>query len=176
MPSIDLMFVSTLLRRPFCLSKVNSISSSLFILPTEVFDLRLYPFESLSYPTTSPTLISEGPLVLSWSRVFQKDTITAFILLSTIVASGIWSDEGLVELHFVRAKEIPALVDQAILPEKLRYSDELHEGFTLRYPELILEIVTGSHYLVKLLTFETTNNTLPRAVIDGLRGAVTDRL
>ena len=33
------------------------------------------------------------------------------------MVSEIWSDEDLVELHFVRAKEIDALVDQAILPE-----------------------------------------------------------
>ncbi|KAG6997823.1 hypothetical protein G7Y79_00037g073410 [Physcia stellaris] len=85
------------------------------------------------------------------------------------MVSEVWSDEDLVELHFVRAKEIDALVDQTILPEKQRYSDELHQGFTLRYPELVLEIVTGNHYPVKPLTFETTNNTLPRAVIDGLR-------
>ena len=74
------------------------------------------------------------------------------------MVSEIWSDEDLVELHFVRAKEIDALVDQAILPEKQRYSDELHHGFTLRYPELILELATGDHYPVKPLTFETTNS------------------
>lgn len=85
------------------------------------------------------------------------------------MVSEVWSDEDLVELHFVRAKEIDALVDQAILSEKQRYSDELHQGFTLRYPELVLEIVTGDHYPVKPLTFETTNSTLPRVVIDGLR-------
>ena len=86
------------------------------------------------------------------------------------MALNIWSEEDLVELEFVRAKEIDAFVDQAILPETQRYNSELHNGFRFDYsPEMILEITTGKHYPVEPPSFEVTNYTLPRGVIDGLR-------
>ena len=79
------------------------------------------------------------------------------------------SEEDLVELEFVRAREIDAFVDQGILPETQRYNRDLHNGFTFDYPEMILEITTGKHYPVEPLSFEITNSTLPRIVIDALR-------
>lgn len=85
------------------------------------------------------------------------------------MALNIWSEEDLVELEFIRAKEIDAFVDQAILPETQRYNSDLHNGFTFEYPEMILDITTGKHYPVEPPGFEVTNNTLPRLVIHGLR-------
>ncbi|KAL8795213.1 MAG: hypothetical protein Q9195_002224 [Heterodermia aff. obscurata] len=85
------------------------------------------------------------------------------------MALNTWSEEDLVELEFVRAKEIDAFVDQAILPETQRYNNDLHNGFTFEYPEFVLQITTGKHYPVEPPSFEVINSTLPRVVIDGLR-------
>lgn len=85
------------------------------------------------------------------------------------MALDIWSEEDLIELEFVRAKEIDAFVDQAILPETQRYNSDLYNGFTFKYPEMILEITTGTQYPVEPPSFDVTNSTLPREVIGGLR-------
>ena len=85
------------------------------------------------------------------------------------MALNTWSEEDLVELEFVRAREIDAVVDQGILPETQRYNSELHNGFTFDFPEMTMEITTGKHYPVEPPSFELTNSTLPRIVIDALR-------
>ena len=85
------------------------------------------------------------------------------------MASEIWSEEDLIELEYIRAKEIDALIDQSMLSEKCRFENDLHQSLTFSYPEMALILTTGPHYPAEPLTFETVNSTLPRVIIDELR-------
>lgn len=85
------------------------------------------------------------------------------------MASEIWSEEDLIELEYIRAKEIDALVDLHMLSEKCRYENDLHQSLTFTYPEMVLNLTTGPHYPAEPLNFETVNSALPRVIIDGLR-------
>ena len=85
------------------------------------------------------------------------------------MASELWSEEDLIELDYIRAKEIDALVDQNMLSEKCRYETDIHQNLVFKYPEMVLDLTTGPHYPAEPLSFEIVNSTLPRVIIDGLR-------
>ena len=85
-----------------------------------------------------------------------------------------FSQDELVELEFLRDEEIDAFVVQEFLPQEERWNVDRRDGFHFVYPEMTLDIVTGSHYPVKALTYQLTNTCLPRVVIDQLRAALRD--
>lgn len=84
-------------------------------------------------------------------------------------ATGMFSEDELVELEVLRDQEIDAMFDQGLLPDKDRWNLEYRRAFCFNYPEMTLEIVTGDGYPVNTLTHQITNISLPRIVVDQLR-------
>lgn len=76
-----------------------------------------------------------------------------------------FTDDELVELEFLRDQEIDGLVENGLLPKEDRWNVECRQCFTLTFPEITLDIVTGDWYPVK-------NISLPRVVVDQLRVAL----
>lgn len=85
------------------------------------------------------------------------------------MASKTWSDDDLVALQIVRAKEMDALVDQNMLLTMDRHNSDLHKGFTFEFPEMVLNLSTGSRYPVEPPMFDANNLMLPRVIIAALR-------
>ena len=83
-----------------------------------------------------------------------------------------FTDDELVELGLLRDQEIDTLVHLGMLPKEDRWNLECRQGFTLNFPEMTLDILTGDWYPVKALSYEIKNISLPRVVVDQLRAAL----
>ncbi len=81
-----------------------------------------------------------------------------------------FTDDELVELELLRDQEIDTLVNHGLVPEEERWNVERRRGFTLSFPEMTLCVVTGDWYPIKPLSYEVKNISLPRVVVDQLRG------
>lgn len=83
-----------------------------------------------------------------------------------------FSEEDLIQLSLLRGQEIDSLVDQNLLPEESRFTDEVLQTLIFPHPEIIIKLYTGDHYPAEQLTCEFENVSLPRLVIDELRIAI----
>ena len=72
-------------------------------------------------------------------------------------------------MDILRHQEIDALAEARLLPGEELFNAELRNGFRFDYPEVLVEIRTGLEYPVTPLTYDVTNISLPRVVVDQLR-------
>lgn len=85
-----------------------------------------------------------------------------------------FSDDELVELSLLRAKEVDELVEHGLLDASRRFDDGLLHSLVLSYPELTIWLQTGPTYPAEQLQVEIENISLPRLVVDELRNAARE--
>lgn len=86
----------------------------------------------------------------------------------------IFSDDELLELGLLRAKEVDELVEHGLLDASRRFDEDLLDILVLSYPELTISLHTGSTYPAEQLQVEIENISLPRLVVDELRNAARE--
>lgn len=84
----------------------------------------------------------------------------------------VFTDDELVELELLRDQEIDSLVEHGLLSKEHRWNIECRKEFTITFPEMTLDIMTGDYYPVKPLSYEVKNISLPCVVVDQLRVAL----
>jgi hypothetical protein len=85
-----------------------------------------------------------------------------------------FSDDELVELSLLRAKEVDELVENGLLEASRRFDEDLLDILILSYPELTILLHTGPTYPAEQLQLEIENASLPRLVVDELRNAARE--
>lgn len=85
-----------------------------------------------------------------------------------------FSDDELVELSLLRAKEVDELVEHGLLDASRRFDEGLLDIIILSYPELTISLHTGPTYPAEQLQVEVENISLPRLVVDELRNAARE--
>ena len=78
-------------------------------------------------------------------------------------------EDDLTELSLLRALEVDELVSSGLLTEEQRFNDNLLSILQFSYPEIKLQIFTGSTYPAEQLSFDIENLLLSRLVFDSLR-------
>ncbi|KFY63038.1 hypothetical protein V496_04257 [Pseudogymnoascus sp. VKM F-4515 (FW-2607)] len=86
----------------------------------------------------------------------------------------IFSDDELLELSLLRAKEVDELVEHDLLDASRRFDEDLLDILVFSYPELTISLHTGPTYPAEQLRVEFENISLPRLVVDGLRNTVRE--
>lgn len=86
----------------------------------------------------------------------------------------IFSDDELLELSLLRAKEVDELVEHDLLDASRRFDENLLDILVFSYPELTISLHTGPTYPAEQLRVEFENISLPRLVVDGLRNTVRE--
>jgi hypothetical protein len=85
-----------------------------------------------------------------------------------------FSDDELVELSLLRAKEVDELVEHGLLEASRRFDEDVLDILILSYPELTIWLHTGPTYPAEQLQVEIENVSLPRLVVDELRNAARE--
>lgn len=85
-----------------------------------------------------------------------------------------FSDDDLVELSLLRAKEVDELVEHGLLDTSRRFDEELLDIIALSYPELRVSLHTGPTYPAEQLQLEIENISLPRLTVDELRSVARE--
>ncbi|KFY41468.1 hypothetical protein V494_02980 [Pseudogymnoascus sp. VKM F-4513 (FW-928)] len=80
-----------------------------------------------------------------------------------------YSEDELIELGLLRAKEVDELVEHGLLDASLRFDESLMDSIVLSHPELTITLHTGPTYPAEQLQIEIENISLPRIVVDELR-------
>lgn len=85
-----------------------------------------------------------------------------------------FSDDELVELSLLRAKEVDELVEHGLVDASRRFDEDLLDIIILSYPELTISLHTGPTYPAEQLQVKIENISLPRLVVDELRNAARE--
>ena len=85
-----------------------------------------------------------------------------------------FSENELIALELLRDQEIDVMADQGIISKDERWNAERRNTFDFIWSEIRLKIATGILYPVKPLSYQITNLSLPRVVVDQLRVALRE--